>query len=79
MEAAVGNLVGPQIHVRLEGRSWDIPLNELDVGVLSTDNQIREAVAQNTGIPVAKFRGFDIERDNVTGEMTIFPSAIFGI
>ena len=78
MENGVMNHVGPQLHIRFEGRSIDVPLNELDVGVLSNDNQIREAVAANMGVPVAKLRAFAIDRNQATGEMTLRPEAVFG-
>jgi hypothetical protein len=74
----VVNAAGPQLHIRFEGRSIDVPLNELDVGVLSNDNQIREAVAENMGVPVAKLRAFAIDKNMETGEMTLRPEAVFG-
>lgn len=74
----VMNNVGPQLHIRFEGRSIDVPLNELDVGVLSTDEQVRAAVAENMGVPVAKLRAFAIDRNQATGEMTLRPEAVFG-
>jgi hypothetical protein len=67
----------PQMHVRYEGQSWDIPLSELDVGDRSTDQQIREAVAARLNAPAAKLRNFAIDR-NANGEMTLRPEATFG-
>lgn len=68
----------PQIHIRYEGRSIDIPLTEVDVGVLSTDEQIRSAVAENLGVPVGKLRPFVIDRNQETNHLTLRPEAIFG-
>ena len=68
----------PQIHVRFEGRSIDINLNDLDVGVLSNDTQIREAVANHLGVPVAKLQAFAVDRNTQTGHMTLRPEAVFG-
>lgn len=74
----VVNTQGPQIHIRYDGRSLDIPLTEVDVGVLSTDEQIRTAVADNMGIPVAKLRAFAVDKNMESGEITLRPEAIFG-
>ena len=70
--------VAPQIHVRFEGRSIDIDLNELDVGVHSNDNQIREAVARYLEVPVQKMQAFQIDKNRETGHMTLRPEAVFG-
>ncbi len=75
----------PQIHVRFEGRSYDIGLNEVDVGVLSSDAQIRSAVAQHFSrlfgheVPVQKFNAYAIDRNNETGHLQLRPEAVFGI
>lgn len=68
----------PQIHIRFEGRSFDIGVDEIDIGVLSTDNQIRTAVAEHLGVPTAKLQAFAIDRNQATGELTLRPEAVFG-
>lgn len=73
---AVGEV--PQIHIRYDGRSIDIPLSEVDVGVLSTDEQIRAAVADNLGVPIGKLRAFVIDRNNETNHLTLRPEAQWG-
>ncbi|GAH64514.1 unnamed protein product, partial [marine sediment metagenome] len=35
----------PTLHIRFEGKSRDIPLAEIDIGIASTDDQVKEAVA----------------------------------
>lgn len=50
------NAGGPQLHIRFEGRSIDVPQNELDIGDASTDDQIRTAVADHLGAPVSFYR-----------------------
>jgi len=77
MENGVVNAGGPQLHIRFEGRSIDVPLNELDVGDRSTDDQVRTAVADHLGVPLGKLRAFAIDRA-ATGEMTLRPEAVFG-
>ena len=74
----MGNLgPDPQLHIRFAGRSIDIPLNELDVGNRSTDDQVRAAIADHLGVPVGKLRAFAIERGS-NGEVTLRPEAVFG-
>jgi hypothetical protein len=70
--------VAPQIHIRFDGRSFDISLNDLDVGVLSTDNDIRTAVAGHLGVPRVKLETFAIDRNQETGHLTLRPEAVFG-
>ena len=68
----------PQIHVRFDGRSVDIDLVDLDVGLLSSDNQIRDAVAGWMEIPRQKLNAFAIDRHEDTGHMDLRPEAVFG-
>jgi|GEM_PF-3619521 hypothetical protein len=35
----------PLLHIRYNGRSFDIPLGDLDVGALSKDAEIKRALA----------------------------------
>ncbi len=70
--------VAPQIHIRFEGRSIDIPLTEIDCGVLSPDAAIREAVATHLGVPRVKLDTFQIDRNQQTGDLTLRPEAVFG-
>lgn len=77
MEDAVLVNAAPQLHIRFEGRSIDVNLNELDIGDRSTDAQIRTAVADHLGVPAAKLQAFAIDRA-ASGEMTLRPEAVFG-
>lgn len=67
-----------QVHVRYEGRSLDITSDQLDVGMLSTDEQIRGAVATHLDVPRAKLNNYAIDRNEATGEITLRPQAVFG-
>lgn len=68
-------VTGPQIHIRLDGRSIDLPLAELDIGSRSTDDQIRRAVADHLGRPVEKLAAFQVDRQGE--EITLRPEAVF--
>lgn len=70
--------IEPQVHVRFDGRSLDIPLADLDVGTMSTDDQVRNAVATFLEVPAFKLQAFRVERNEQTGSITIRPEAVFG-
>ena len=65
------------LHVRFEGRSVDIPVNDLDVGQFSSDVEIKHAVARYLDVPVAKFQHYTVDRHG-TGNLTVRPEAVFG-
>ena len=65
------------IHVRFEGRSFDIPLNDLDIGTGTPDGGIKSAVAQYMDLPPRSFNGYVVERHE-GGNWTIRPEAVFG-
>jgi hypothetical protein len=65
------------LHVRFDGRSRDIPCRELDIGMTSSDNDVREALAGYLEVPVGKFGAYVIERHD-NGNVTVRPEATFG-
>lgn len=65
------------VHIRFEGRSLDIPLRELDLGDLSSDPDVKRAVARFLEIPEAKLRDYVVDRHE-SGNLTIRPQAVFG-
>lgn len=67
----------PVLHIRYGGRSYDVPLQDLDIGPASSDDQIRRAVAAYLEEPQSKLRLFVVERHD-NGNVTIRPEAVFG-
>jgi hypothetical protein len=67
----------PVLHIRYEGRSFDVPLSDLDVGTLSSDEAIKCALAAYLNIEVAKLQYYVIDRHE-TGNLTVRPQAVFG-
>lgn len=65
------------VRIRFEGRSMDIPLGELDIGPVSSDGEIKRALARYLEVPEAKFRDYVIDRHE-TGNLTVRPEAVFG-
>ena len=78
MSEALTTVIGPALHIRYEGRSIDIPLTDLDVGDISTDEQVKTAAANYLSIPVNKLAAFQVDRSPDTGDLTLRPQAIFG-
>ena len=69
---------GPELHIRYEGSSYDATLADLDVGDLSTDAHIRQQAARHLNVPASKLANFSIDRNTVTGDITLRPQATFG-
>ena len=67
----------PVLHIRFEGRSFDIPLSDLDVGAMSADADVMRALAGYLEVPEAKFRDYVVDRHE-TGNLTVRPQAVFG-
>lgn len=67
-----------QLHIRYEGRSMDLSLDQLDIGDISTDGQVKEAVANFLNVPVTKFNAFAVDRNQENGSLTLRPEAVFG-
>ncbi len=67
----------PVLHIRFDGRSFDIPLSDLDLGALSSDAEIKGALARYINAPEEKFRDYVVDRHD-TGNFTVRPEAVFG-
>ena len=67
----------PVAHVRFAGRSFDISLSALDLGVLSADGQIRRAIARYLDVPEHKLDAYVVDR-HPNGNVTLRPEAVFG-
>ncbi len=65
------------VHVRFEGRSWDITFRALDLGDLSSDNDVRRALAHHLDVPARKLAAYVVER-HANGNITVRPEAVFG-
>jgi hypothetical protein len=65
------------LHVRFDGRSLDLAFYVLDVGDVSTDGEIRLAVARYLGVPIQRLAPYVVER-HANGNITIRPEAVFG-
>ena len=74
-----------QVHVRFEGQSLDYPFESIDVGELSTDQEVKQnvatAMASDLDRPsdtiLVKLSNFRLDRSS-TGDITLRPQASFG-
>ncbi len=67
----------PWLHIRFEGRSYDLPMADLDLGRLSSDDDVRRALVGYLNIPEGALKHYVIER-HANGNMTVRPEAVFG-
>jgi hypothetical protein len=65
------------LHVRFDGRSLDLAFYVLDVGDLSTDGEIRLALARYLDVNPQRLAPYVIER-HANGNITVRPEAVFG-
>ena len=65
------------IHVRFNGRSFDIPAHDLDIGAASSNGAVKSALADYLNLPERELRDYVVERHE-TGNWTVRPEAVFG-
>jgi hypothetical protein len=65
------------LHVRFNGRSFDLPLRDLALNGGANDGAVKEALARYLEIPARDLDEYVIERHE-TGNWTVRPEAIFG-
>ena len=65
------------VHVRFEGQSWSLAFSVLDIGDLSTDRDVRQALARYFDVPPRKFAPYVVDR-HANGNITVRPEAVFG-
>ena len=65
------------IHIRFEGQSRDVGLAVLDVGEMSSDQDLRQALARHLDVSMRKFALYVVER-HANGNVTVRPEAVFG-
>ena len=65
------------LHIRFDGRSYDVPISHLHVGRGSSDAEVRQAVAAYLDIGLHRLDAYVVERHR-NGNMTLRPEAVFG-
>ncbi len=65
------------VHVRFEGRSYDITENQAKIQTGMNDNQIKESLAQYFDVGINRFSDYVIDRPT-SGDLIIRPEAVYG-
>jgi hypothetical protein len=65
------------IHVRFGGRSFDVPLANLDFGRGADDAGVKRALARHLEIAPGHLDGHVVDR-HPSGNLTVRPEAVFG-
>ena len=67
----------PVLHIRYQGRSFDVPLADLDLGSLSNNAEVKRALAGYLDLDESRLRDYTVDRHQ-TGNLTVRPEAVFG-
>lgn len=67
------------LHLRFDGQSQDIELSQLDIGLESSDNDVKGQLSTYLDIPLRKLDNYVIDRDSQTNNITVRPNAVFGL
>jgi hypothetical protein len=65
------------VHVRLDGRSYDLPADRLGLGDRSTDAEIKQTIARHLEVPADRLNDSVVDR-HPNGNLTVRPEAVFG-
>lgn len=65
------------VHVRFEGRSYDLREGELDLALGSNDRSILERVASYLDVKPESFRHYVVDR-RPSGDVIVRPEAVYG-
>lgn len=65
------------IHVRFEGRSYDVQENTLGLGKMANDRQVLETLAHFLEVDTRKFRHYVVDR-RPSGAVIVRPEAVYG-
>jgi hypothetical protein len=67
----------PTVHVRYDGRSYDLTFAELGIRPEAPDVDVHEALARRFDAARGSFRDHVVERHR-NGSLTVRPEAVFG-
>ena len=70
-------MLANQLHIRFEGRSYDLVMAQLNLTGDSSDGELRMAVARYLEVGLDRLEAYVVERHR-TGNITLRPEAVFG-
>lgn len=65
------------LHVRYDGRSFDVNERVLGLGVGMTDAEIKQLVAQRLEVGLGRLEGYVVDR-RPNGDVIVRPEAVYG-
>lgn len=65
------------VHIRFEGRSYDLVENQLGVTAVMNDTAIKERLAQHFDVARDRFQFYVVDR-RPSGDLIIRPEAVYG-
>lgn len=65
------------VHIRFEGRSYDITERQLNLKTGMNDAQIKESLAQHFDVGLSRFSDYVIDR-RPSGDTIVRPEAVYG-
>jgi hypothetical protein len=77
MTANLINKTAGVVHVRFAGRSFDVATASLGVGPLSSDLDVKRALARHLEVDAARLSDCVVDR-HANGNLTVRPEAVFG-
>jgi hypothetical protein len=68
---------GSVVHVRFNGRSFDVPMAQLDLSAGFSDERIKRTLSQFINVPASRLNDYVVDR-HANGNLTLRPEAVFG-
>jgi len=65
------------VHIRFEGRSYDLAENHLGVTAVMNDTAIKERLAQHFDVGCDRFQFYIVDR-RPSGDLIVRPEAVYG-
>ncbi len=67
----------PMLHLRVNGRSEDLPLDCLGLERFNSSQDVKSAVARHLDMPQTRLKDYTVEL-HPGGNVTVRPNAVFG-
>lgn len=65
------------VHIRFEGRSYDLTENQLGIATGMSDKAIKERLAQHFDVNGNRFESYVLDR-RPSGDLIVRPEAVYG-
>jgi hypothetical protein len=65
------------VHVRFEGRSYDLKEAQLELGAGMNDREVKERLARHFEVGLDRFHDYVIDR-GPSGDLIVRPEAVYG-